>query len=661
MANTVDIEVRLEGAEEAKRGLKGLGGTAGDMAGHFEKFNSHLGEGLGEVVGNVEELGGSFGELGEVVSSVGKGGGASLMSLLPAFGAVAAAGFALYETYQMITGAAQEAEDAQAAMGEASSDLQSKLEALAEKGVIPSAKAMTKFTVAVLQSQLAKSKLENSYKKLQPVLDSIVETELELEKTIKLRDVGLGKVTQSIDKKTKKLKLSVRVTGDAIDQDEKIVKLRAKLIKLNAKLQTKAEAYNAVQIKVQKVVSKSAKMEADFEKKSLESTLARVSALAPVVLALEKENALFASTIKERGDLNDEFTKKTIELEHQKRAEELNTRIESIKTDVKKVKALEDELKARHKAFDAKKHLDEKYAELGREASSAEQERFDAESEKRLARLKSEQAKRIMLERQTENEMFSLRALGIKSLKDQGADQMAVLIAQYALERDMARENQNQLLMAEMRFEMAKTELLKSEEAKRQAERDKRQAEILKQIDERTKREQAYIDQAGEIADAFGGAFAEASFGALAMGESFKESISQIIFGLGKQAAVESLISTAKMFSSLAMGDLIGAANNLKAATGFAAGAVAAGVAGSALAGGGGGGGGSASPSGAPQIAPTPDRESAQETSTVFNINFGGAVIYDTKQAAERAMVDRLVGVMNQRNRGARRLNLGRS
>jgi hypothetical protein len=56
-----------------------------------------------------------------------------------------------------------------------------------------------------------------------------------------------------------------------------------------------------------------------------------------------------------------------------------------------------------------------------------------------------------------------------------------------------------------------------------------------------------------------------------------------------------------------------------------------------------------------------PERESAQETSTVFNINFGGAVIYDTKQAAERAMVDRLVGVMNQRNRGARRLNLGRS
>jgi hypothetical protein len=266
-----------------------------------------------------------------------------------------------------------------------------------------------------------------------------------------------------------------------------------------------------------------------------------------------------------------------------------------------------------------------------------------------------------MLERQAQNELFSLRALQIQQMKQAGATELQILESQHQLEQDRARENHALLLAADIRFEMAKTELLKSEEAKRQAERDKRQAEILKQIDERTQREQAYIDQAGEIADAFGGAFAEASFGALAMGESFKESIAQIIFGLGKQAAVESLISTAKMFSSLAMGDLVGAANNLKAATGFAAGAVAAGVAGSALAGGGGGGGGSASPSGAPQIAPTPDRESAQETSTVFNINFGGAVIYDTKQAAERAMVDRLVGVMNQRNRGARRLNLGRS
>ena len=109
MANSVDIEVQLTGAEEAKRGLKGIGETAGDMAGHFEKFNEHLGEGLGEVVGNVEELGGSFKELGSTIKSIGKGGGASLMSLVPVLGGVVAAGFALFETFQMRTGAAQEA------------------------------------------------------------------------------------------------------------------------------------------------------------------------------------------------------------------------------------------------------------------------------------------------------------------------------------------------------------------------------------------------------------------------------------------------------------------------------------------------------------------------------------------------------------------------
>jgi hypothetical protein len=144
------------------------------------------------------------------------------------------------------------------------------------------------------------------------------------------------------------------------------------------------------------------------------------------------------------------------------------------------------------------------------------------------------------------------------------------------------------------------------------------------------------------------------------MGESFSESIGRILQGLGKQSAVEALIETAKGFASLAILDAAGAATHFKSAALFTAGALAAGAAGTALAGGGGGGGGGgASPSGAPQTAPTPQRETAQETSTVFNINFAGAVIYDTKQAAERAMVDRLVGVMNQRNRGSRRLNLG--
>jgi hypothetical protein len=41
----------------------------------------------------------------------------------------------------------------------------------------------------------------------------------------------------------------------------------------------------------------------------------------------------------------------------------------------------------------------------------------------------------------------------------------------------------------------------------------------------------------------------------------------------------------------------------------------------------------------------------------VFNINFGGSVIYDTKAAAERAFADRIVRQINNSNRGMVRLN----
>jgi len=73
-----------------------------------------------------------------------------------------------------------------------------------------------------------------------------------------------------------------------------------------------------------------------------------------------------------------------------------------------------------------------------------------------------------------------------------------------------------------------------------------------------------------------------------------------------------------------------------------------------------GGGGGmtspsSVSPSGLSQVAPEPERERADSGQTVFNINFGGSIVYDTKQAAERAFADRITQLQNVRRRGAPR------
>ena len=67
------------------------------------------------------------------------------------------------------------------------------------------------------------------------------------------------------------------------------------------------------------------------------------------------------------------------------------------------------------------------------------------------------------------------------------------------------------------------------------------------------------------------------------------------------------------------------------------------------------GGAGTVSPTGTPQTASTPEREQAETSSMVFNINFGGAVIYDTKKSAEQALADRITNIQNTRRRGAPR------
>ena len=154
----VEIDVILTGVEDAVNGLDSIGETSQAMADRFEKDNSKLGEGLGSLTGNVAEMAGSVKGLGQAF----KMSGSSMMGMIPAIGAVIAAGYALYETFLNISGAAEEAERAQENMAAASSDLQSKLEALAEKGITPTGEELQKFTEMTIKAQFAKDELETS-------------------------------------------------------------------------------------------------------------------------------------------------------------------------------------------------------------------------------------------------------------------------------------------------------------------------------------------------------------------------------------------------------------------------------------------------------------------------------------------------------------------
>ena len=658
MGRTVAIEVRLDGAEEAKKGLKGIGETAASMADRFDKSNTHMGEGLGSLVGNIEEAGGAFKDLTHTLDSMSKGGKASIVSLIPAIGGLVAVGFALYETFLNISGAAHAAGEAEDALATSSADLQSKLEMLAEKGVKPTNRELRDFTRLNLEAQLSKENLEKRTKAVGRSIAKEQQIQAErAEKYERRREEGWKKSFDNLLTGLQYYKTQTELLDD-LDRQRLITK---QLIR----------EQNIAQAETQERLFRTESKFLDLESRAPVEIARRVTENLVLLKSLELREAEVAAV----SDLEREKYKLELEGQHlrlQSRLKESQKLAELNKRDKTLLIELHDEVQQSIKAIDADTLnadvIDKRFSDLEAKAKAerekAEKARSDRAKSIRSARLAAEkaaEAQRLMLERQTQNELFAIRALEIQKMKQLGFTKLQVLDAQYELERDRARENQNQLLMAEMRFEMAKTELVKSQEA----EREKARLDALKKSQEadakRKEDLQDQINQAGEFASAFGGAFSEAAFGAIFMGESIKESIAQIIFGLGKEAAVRSLMETAKGFASLVLNPAA-ALNHFTAASIFGGLAATAGGAGMALSSGGsGGGGGSASPSGAPQIAPTPERESAQETSTVFNINFGGAVIYDTRQAAERAMVDRLVGVMNQRNRGARRLNLGRS
>ncbi len=140
--------------------------------------------------------------------------------------------------------------------------------------------------------------------------------------------------------------------------------------------------------------------------------------------------------------------------------------------------------------------------------------------------------------------------------------------------------------------------------------------------------------------------------------------VGELLLALGQQAAVESLMFSAKGVAALF--------TNPAAATGYftasaimGVAAAAAGASGSALSssGGGGGGGGSiapdSTPTDSPTKAPSPERAQADSQAMVFNINFGNSTIYDTKRAAQDAMADQILRTINRQRRGAPRFAMG--
>ena len=188
-------------------------------------------------------------------------------------------------------------------------------------------------------------------------------------------------------------------------------------------------------------------------------------------------------------------------------------------------------------------------------------------------------------------------------------------------------------------------------------ELQRREAIERKRIRDRSFEDQ--FVQLEEMGKSIASAGASAAYGAIVAGEGFKDAVGQSIFALGQQASVQALFASAQAIGFLAQGNFAAAALKGKAAAAYGTAAVIAGVTANRLGvggggSGGGGGGGASSPTGQPQST-TPQREQAQEQAIVYNINFGGSVIYDTRTAAEQAFASRLTQLQNRTPRGGAR------
>jgi myosin heavy subunit len=685
MSNQVEVEVVLSGAEEAKKGLGEIGETAGKFAEKFNTENDKLGEGLSSLTDSVGGAIDSVKDLGSALQS----GSTSMLGLLGPIGAVVAAGYALYETYQQISGAAAEAEQSQEAMSAAMSDLQSKLESLAEKGVIPTTEELSRFSVATIESQYAKERLEQAMQKgVTPAMKAYNES--------------LRQVRETQDK----LRQGTNLTKNEING------LVADLISFNKQVQenqktltTAVAQYRQEQNRELAGIKAAAKAEQELEEKSTEATLARI-----------KQNRATFEALRLTDSQNkvNEQQAKTIESIYKEENDLFALKLEASKEDEKELKRLDEQTKKMLKAYNAETVVRERGI---RERADIARAARDKQTQERAKAAQDRAKNDLAAEMKKQAELRTLRALELQQLKQSGASALVIAQKQYFQALKDAKNNNNLKLIAQKQYQLELTRIDKEASAQRQADEQARieqeaqqrihatqlaydslefdinlrkdslskelsllelkyarerelNATTQEEITELNRRESieraritnknldTQIAKIGELSSQYGAGFAEAAYSALLFGDSFKEATGDILVALGRQAAIKALMETAEGTAALFLpGGQAVAAGHFKAAGLFAGAAAAAGIAGKALGGGssGGGGGADSTPTGAPTTTTTTQREQAEQAPMVFNINFGGAVIYDTQRAAEQALADRITTLQNVNRRGAPR------
>ena len=709
--NKVIIDVEVQGVQDAQKDLekvnssaseigesvkgvgesfKGVGAIVSSQGGVMgEAFNS-----LGESVGGLVD---GFGAMGEAMTTGGKSGMLAFMGMLGPISAIAGALALAIEAFRQFSGAAKEAEQIEAAVTAAASDLTSKMEELADKGIKATNEQLRDLISLNSEARLKLEILNEKNASLTKVYTEQIQAQRLLEKE---QRIYLSQANERLKSDAYVISAQERLTK----ANEAVAKAQLELTKgyeIALPAIQKAQEYQRELAMTEQEATDALKAQLEIQKE-YNDLLLNTSTLS----AYEK------SILQKQRDLSIE---QRLADQHGKTSKEIQAL----------TKVIEEENKARQ-AGDVLQLKEIKNQQEIEQIKKAEADRLKAEQKARSDAFKARQMQII-------SEQSQINALEIQLTKSGLDEQIALAENNYKTSQQLNKNNKNQLVIAEKQYQLAiqgiKDQQLAQEQAKiaeqarinqelisqqiaheeatyqasiqyqqRQQElRDKiaildieaGKDEYKKQLDllaknkeielrsvednelakieiqkryanQRVKVESYATAQMGEMATATTQAFASSVAGAIMGAQSMEEAIKSTLEGLAQEAIARSIFATAMGFSALALGPVggVSASQYFQSAALFAGVGAIAGVSSKAMGGGGGGGSSaSVSPIGSAQAQAPSRPEASKAEPMVFNINFGGSVIYDTKAAAERAFADRIVRQINNSNRGMVRLN----
>jgi hypothetical protein len=656
--NQIPIVVELKGQEDVikqldqiKDGAKDVGEGFKGVTSIMDKSSSQIGEGLSTMTDAVGSSVDAITSLKDGVGKLGSGGVASFTSLLGPIGLVTGAVATLWQGYRQLSGAARDAEVRQRAMGEAATDLTTKLELLAEGGVVPTTQALLEFSKVTLRSQVSKTLLENAIEKARPQMEAYTNA---MEAQAKAQ-----REMNALEAK------DLRLTPEGLAARQRLTRAEGELIKAKGAYEERLKKLQGPLQENLKLIAESAKQEKKLEENTTDNLKAKVKEQAQRLKVLQiaeqelnTKDSLYLAHAKESIELEAaQVARKSENMSRQELLKTVNEQRESIR-----LLGQEDyEIRARS----AKSR--QAFADADKKLAEEELKRGQAIARAREQAQRAEASRQMMLESQ-------LRQLNIKLTKEGDEEQLALAKERYDTSLKLAKDNALQRKIVEAQYEL---DVQQIEDRRTERNFQRLQAEekaladsLQKQMDQRKAAndkmlsdQKKQIDELGAAFEHYGQGLAQAAASNLLFGDSFKKAAGQVLKGLAIESTVRALMESAKGFAALFGPTPQLAAGYFKSAALFGAAAGAARVGAGALGVGGAGGasgGATASPSGAPQTAPTPQREQAESREMVFNLNFGGAVIYDTKEAAKRAMLGDLVRTYNQPNRGMPRFSSAR-